>query len=82
MGIRMDYNSVMKDSRRYVKDTCNIDSGQYFGSPGVTLMAFVTTAMSAIESGITTDNFETVAKGQANLEEVLEILKNDPIDTD
>ncbi|HVP96915.1 hypothetical protein [Methanoregula sp.] len=77
----MDYNSVMKEARKYVKDTCNIDSGQCFGSPGVTLMSFVTTAMSAIQSGITTDSFETVAEGQAILEQAVEILKNNPMDT-
>jgi hypothetical protein len=78
----MDYNAVMKDAREDVKYSCSIGPETCSGSPGVILMGFITTAMSAIQSGIRTDSFETIAKGQAILEEVLEILKNDSIDTD
>ena len=72
----MDYNLLMKDAREYVKYSCSIGPETCSGSPGCILMGFITTAMSAIQSGITTENYQTIAKGQAVLEEAVEILRN------
>ncbi len=72
----MDYNTLMKEARKTNKERYNMELEGCFESLNVSLMAYITTAMSAIQTGITTDNFETIAEGQAILEQAVEIIRN------
>ncbi|MFY9750354.1 MAG: hypothetical protein WAK75_03460 [Methanoregula sp.] len=71
----MDYPSLMKEARRINKERYKMDLEDCFESLPVNLMAYITTAMSAVQTGITTENFATIAEGQAILEQVIEIIR-------
>jgi hypothetical protein len=74
MRQKMDYEKLMRKARKTNKDRDKMDKESGFASPNVNLMACLTTAMAAIQAGISTDDFETIAEGQAMLELAIKSL--------
>ncbi len=71
----MDYENLMEKARQNIKERDRTGTENGFISPTLNLMICITTAVASIQDGITTNDFEPVAEGQAMLEEALKLLK-------
>lgn len=72
-----DYEKLLIEARKTNAERDASDRASGFAAPGDTgILVLLDTAAAAIEAGITTDDFETVAEGQAMLLDAIQALRN------
>lgn len=72
-----DYERLLTEARKTNAERDASDRASGFAAPSdAGLLVLLDTAAAAIKAGITTDDFETVAEGQAMLLGVIDSLRN------
>lgn len=72
-----DYERLLTEARRMSAERDAGDRASDFAAPGdVGILNHLDTAAMAIKAGITIDDFETVAEGQAMLLDAIDSLRN------